>query len=150
MLRCENALVSFSSSSFLCFTIWRSRNRLGSPYSRIIFGLSIADIFQSTGILFGQVLSPADTPDAIFSRGTIASCETIGYIFIVGSVAIMWYTLFLTYYFLKRVKYKKTAENFAQQEEYYIFLFIWIYPFVVAVTALKLEQINATRYGSTC
>ena len=146
----QHLLVSFSSSSFLCFTIWRSRNRLGSPYSRIIFGLSIADIFQSSGFILGQVLSPADTPDAIFSRGTVTSCEAIGYIFIVGSAAILWYTLFLTYYFLRRVKYKKTQKDFAQQEEYYIFLFIWIYPFVLAVTALKLEQINATRYGSTC
>ena len=146
----QQLLVSFSSSSFLCFTIWRSRNRLGSPYSRIIFGLSIADIFQSSGFILGQVLSPADTPDAIFSRGTVTSCQVIGYIFIVGSAAILWYTLFLTYYFLRRVKYKKTKKDFAQQEEYYIFLFIWIYPFVVAVTALKLEQINATRYGSTC
>ena len=142
--------MSFSSSSFLCFTIWRSPNRLSSPYSRIIFGLSIADIFQSTGLLLGQVLSPADTTDAIFSRGTVTSCEAIGYIFIVGSVAILWYTLFLTYYFLRRVKYKKKPHEFAQHEEYYISLFIWIYPFVLAVTALKLEQINATRYGSTC
>ena len=143
-------LVSFSASSFLCFTILRSPNRLSSPYSRIIFGLSIADILQSSGILMGQVLSPADTPDSIFSKGTVASCEAIGYVFIVGSAAIIWYTLFLTYYFLRRVKYKKKPQDFAQQEEYYIAIFIWIYPLLIAAFALKQGAINATQYGSTC
>ncbi|GFH56282.1 hypothetical protein CTEN210_12758 [Chaetoceros tenuissimus] len=144
------ASVSCFASSFLCFTIWSSPNGLSSPYSRIIFGLSIADILQSIGFLFGQVLSPADTPDAIFSRGTVASCEAIGYIFIVGLCAILWYTLFLTYYFLKRVKYKKTPKEFAKKEEYYITLFIWMYAVTFASVALKAEEINATSYGATC
>ena len=105
---------------------------------------------QSIGFLFGQVLSPADTPDAIFSKGTVASCEAIGYVFIVGSMAILWYTLFLTYYFLKRVKYQKTPKEFARQEEYYITLFIWMYSIVFASVALQAEEINAKSYGSTC
>lgn len=114
---------------------------------------TFSDIFiklQSIGFLLGQVLSPADTPDAIFSSGTVTSCEAIGYIFIVGSVAILWYTLFLTYYFLKRVKYKKTPQDFAEQEEYYITLCIWIFATLFASFALHAEEINPTKYGSTC
>lgn len=80
----------------------------------------------------------------------MASCEAIGYIFIIGSMAILWYTLFLTYYFLKRVKYQKTPKEFAQKEEYYITLFIWMYAIIFASVAFNAEEINAKSYGSTC
>ncbi|GFH56330.1 hypothetical protein CTEN210_12806 [Chaetoceros tenuissimus] len=150
IVRSFMASVSCFASSFLCFTIWCARNRLSSPYSRIIFGLSIADIFMSVGLLLGQVLSPADTPDAIFSKGTIASCEAIGYIMLIGFFAYLLNTLCLTYYFLMRVKYKMTPQDFAKRQEKVICTFAWFYAICITSFALKRDEINGTQYGSVC
>lgn len=148
IVRMVSAAISLVASSFLCFTIWCSHTGLLSPYSRIIFGLSVADILQSTGMLLSPFLSPADDPGAIFSQGTVASCEGVGFLVVMGSHAIAWYTLFLTYYFLKRVKFKKKPQDFAKREEKFIFAFIWIYAIVTSVYPLIKGEINATNFGA--
>ena len=148
IVRIFTGFISFLASGFLCFTIWISPKGLQTPYSRIIFGFSIADILQSIGVVLSPFLSPADNPDAMFSRGTVASCEGIGLFLVMGSHAIPWYILFLTYYFLKRVKYKQTPQDFSKREEKFIFAFIWIYAIATSIYALIKEQINATEYGS--
>ncbi|GFH61639.1 hypothetical protein CTEN210_18115 [Chaetoceros tenuissimus] len=142
--------ISLLASGFLCFTIWVSPKGLQSPYSRIIFGFSVADVLQSIGVVLSPFLSPANDPDYIFSKGTVASCEGIGFILIMGSHAILWYILFLTYYFLKRVKYKQTPQDFAKCEEKLISTFIWIYAIATSVYPLIKEQINATKHGGVC
>lgn len=105
---------------------------------------------MSIGLLLGQVLSPEDTPDAMFSKGTVASCEVIGYITLIGFFAYLLNTLCLTYYFLKRVKYKMTPQDFAQRQEKIICTLAWLYAIYIATFALKRQEINATQYGSTC
>lgn len=139
--------LSLLASAFLCFTIWVSPRGLQTPYSRIIFGFSVADILQSIGVVLSPFLSPADNPDAMFSRGTVKSCEGIGFILLMGSHAIFWYILYLTYYFLKRVKFKQAPQDFARCEEKFIFAFIWIYAIATSIYPLTKKQINATQYG---
>ena len=148
IVRMVTAVISLVASSFLCFTIWCSQTGLLSPYSRIIFGLSFADILQSTGMLLSPFLLPADDPGAIFSQGTVASCEGVGFLLTMGSHSIIWYALFLTYYFLKRVKFKNTPRDFARCEEKVIFAFIWIYAITTSVYPLIKGEINATVYGA--
>lgn len=148
IVRIFTGSISFLASGFLCFTIWVSPKGLQTPYSRIIFGFSFADILQSIGVVLSPFLSPADNPGSIFSKGTVASCEGIGLLLTMGSHAILFYILFLTYYFLKRVKYKQTPQDFAKCEEKFIFAFIWIYAIATSVYPLIKEQINATKYGS--
>ena len=97
--------------------------------------------------MLSPFLSPVDDPDSIFSKGTVASCEGIGFILILGSHAIPWYILYLTYYFLKRVKFKQTPQDFAKCEEKFIFAFIWIYAIATSVYPLIKGEINATKHG---
>ena len=106
---------------------------------------------MSVGLLLGhQVLSPEDTLDAMFSKGTVASCEVIGYITIIGFFAYLLNTLCLTYYFLMRVKYKMTPQDFAKRQEKIICTLAWCFAIFMATFALKREEINASQYGSVC
>ncbi|GFH61521.1 predicted protein [Chaetoceros tenuissimus] len=82
IVRIFTGSISFLASGFLCFTIWVSPKGLQTPYSRIIFGFSVADILQSIGVVLSPFLSPADNPGSIFSKGTykqtpqdFAKCE---------------------------------------------------------------------------
>lgn len=110
---------------------------------------STLQMFFKIGLMLSPFLSPADNPDSIFSKGTVASCEGIGFILILGSHAIPWYILFLTYYFLKRVKFKQTPQDFAKCEEKFIFAFILVYAIVTSLYPLIKEQINATKHGES-
>ncbi|GFH46307.1 hypothetical protein CTEN210_02781 [Chaetoceros tenuissimus] len=150
IVRCITASISLFASSILSLMIITSEKGFKSPYSRIIYGLSQADILQSSMILLSPFLSPADNPDSIFRMGTVKSCEVLGFFGSIGGTAIPFYTLFLTYYFLRRIKYKVKPEQFARCEEKIFCTSIWIFSIGTNMVALATGQINATKHGSMC
>ncbi|GFH46503.1 hypothetical protein CTEN210_02977 [Chaetoceros tenuissimus] len=150
IVRCITASISLVASSILSLMIITSEKGFKSPYSRIIWGLSLADILQSLNFLLSPFLSPKENPDSIFSKGSVESCEGTGFFGSIGGTAIPLYTLFLTYYFLRRVKYKVKPEQFAKFEEKLICSLIWIFSIGTNIVALAKGQINATKYGSIC
>lgn len=140
-------------STTIALMIIRYPRGLKSIYSRIIFGLSIFDIFQSLWILTSPFLSPSndgDLPQGLWSRGTTGSCEAIGFIGLFGSSGIPLYTLFLTFYFLLKVKYKVDLEEFSKKKEWIFHSFIWVFGLIGATYALAKQEINPTRNGSLC
>ena len=150
IVRCITASISLIGSSILSLMIIASEKGFKSPYSRIIWGLSLGDILQSLMILLSPFLSPADNPDSIFRMGSVRSCEVLGFFGSIGGTAVPLYTLFLTYYFLRRVKYKVKPEQFAKFEEKLICALILIYSIATNTAALATGHINATNYGSMC
>jgi len=144
------ASVSCFASALIAIMIMRSHNGLKSPYSRIIFGLSIADIMQSAGILASSFAAPSDTPDAPWAKGTVETCEAAGYSMQVGGTAVPFYILFLSYYFLKRVKDKITPQEFAHKFEFKIHALIWLFPIIGGFVALARKNFNPTKNGSLC
>lgn len=147
--RCISAGISASASTLLVLFIWKSKKGLKNPYSRIIFGLSLGDILQSLGMLISPFAAPSD-PGHIFGMGSVESCDAVGFFFTVGSLVFPWYTLTLTYYFLKRVKYKVSSTVFAKREEKWLHIVIWTYSLVVGLYAVAKGQINPTKGGSIC
>ncbi|GFH44562.1 hypothetical protein CTEN210_01036 [Chaetoceros tenuissimus] len=123
---------------------------LASPYSRIIFAMSISDILFSLGFLLSPFLGPKDNPDALFAIGTTGSCEAIGFLFLLGFQCLLFYIVFLTYYFMRRIKYKVTAKDFEKKEEKYLHRVIVLISLVMATTAFFAGSINPQGYGSLC
>lgn len=150
--RCTSASISFFASLNIATMIIRSTKRRGlkSPYSRIIFFMSIADICGSLGFLLSPFLSPKQYEDFLFSRGTVESCEATGFVLLIGVLTVPTCTVFLTYYFLRRIKYKVKPEEFAKREERYIFPVICIYSFASAMVAYFTKSINPSEYGEMC
>ncbi|GFH44723.1 hypothetical protein CTEN210_01197 [Chaetoceros tenuissimus] len=112
--------------------------------------MSISDILFSLGLFLTPFMSPKDNPDALFAIGTTESCEAIGFIFIIGIQCLVYYLVFLTYYFMRRVKYKVTPQNFAKKEEKYFHAVFIVLSLGVAVTAAATGSINPHAYGSIC
>ncbi|GFH50319.1 hypothetical protein CTEN210_06795 [Chaetoceros tenuissimus] len=151
VIRCVMSSTSLLGSSTIAYMILNSPRGLQSPYSRIIFGMSIADIMQSQGFLLSPFVNIA--PDALWNvnGGNETACEAVGTINTLGSIAGPFYSLFLIYYFLQRVKYKVKPTDFSKQKkEAWIHIFIWLYPFIFTCWALYKKQINSSRYGSVC
>ena len=151
VIRCVLSSTSLLGSSTIAYMVLNSPRGLQSPYSRIIFGMSIADIMQSQGFLLSPFVNVA--PDALWNvkGGNETVCEAVGSIFSIGSIAGPLYTFFLIYYFLQRVMYKlKPADFSRQKKEVWIHVFIWLFPLVFTCYALFKKQINSSRYGSIC
>ena len=147
--KCITGGISTFSSFLLVVFILNSPKGLKSPYSRIIFGLCIADVLQSFGILVGPFAAPTD-PEHMFGIGNVQSCDAMGFLALMGSIAVPWYTLHLTYYFLKRVKYKVKPRDFANKEEKWLHILTWLFSISVSSYALGKHMINPTQGGSMC
>jgi hypothetical protein len=149
-VKATTASISCFASTLIAIMILRSHYGLKTPYSRIIFGLSIADIIQSTSIIMSPFAAPSDTIDAPWAKGTIETCEAAGFFLAIGSTAVPFYTLFLSYYFLKRVKDKITPQEFASKYEFKIHTLIWLYPIIGGFVALARKDFNPTLNGDLC
>ena len=95
--------------------------------------------------------APSDTLDAPWAKGTIGTCEAAGFFLQVSGTAVPLYTLFLSYYFLKRVKDKLTPQEFARKYEFKIHALIWLFPIIGAFVALARKHFNPTiNNGGIC
>ena len=151
IIKCINAFVSCLASTFILLMILSEPEKgLASPYSRIIFAMSIADILFSLGLFLSPFMGPKDNPDALFAIGTTGSCEAIGLLFMLGLTWLVFYTVFLTYYFMRRVKYKVTPQNFAKKEEKYFHIIFIVVAVVVAFISVSTGSINPQGKGTTC
>ncbi|GFH50312.1 hypothetical protein CTEN210_06788 [Chaetoceros tenuissimus] len=150
IIRCVTSSISLIGSLSMTYMIWNSPRGNKSPYSRIIFGMGIADIMQSLGILISPFVSPAR--DALWGlEPSTQACEAVGLFLGTGFIALPLYTLFLIYYFLQRVKYKVKPEDFSKQKsETIVHTLIWAFPFLAHIYALAKKEINSSRYGSIC
>lgn len=151
IIRCINAGVScLASTSIMFMILTEPKTGLASPYSRIIFAMSISDILFSLGILLSPFMSPKHNPDAFFAIGTTGSCEAIGFTFTLGFFCMCFYTVFLTYYFMRRIKYKVTPQTFAKKEEKYFHMAFCFIAFFMATVSLLIGSISPQAYGSLC
>lgn len=141
--------ISFIASATINIMILRNENGLKSPYSRIIFGLSLGDMIYSLGLIFGPIAAPKDTPKKIWARGTVETCEFIGFLSNFIST-VPFYSAFLTYYFYQRVIRKVNPDLFAKKYEPYLHVLTWAYPFIGGCVGLALDLFNPSRRGSMC
>ena len=75
-----------------------ARDKICTPYRRILIGISFVDMLQSLSLVVGPIITPADSTP--WGRGNVASCETFGFLLLMASLAAPLYSVLLTFYFL--------------------------------------------------
>lgn len=78
------------------------------------------------------------------------SCEAAGFFLQVGATAVPFYILFLSFYFLKKVKYKMTLKGFSDKYEFKIHALKWLFPIFGGVVALTRNDFNPAEAGALC
>lgn len=150
IVRCILAAISLAASSTIVHMIRTSPRGLKSPYSRIIFGLSIGDIIQSLNAFFMAFAVPKGTPSSVMAFGNTQTCDASGYFLVLGIFLTIFYLLFLIYFFMRRVKYRVTPQKFAKGEEFYLHIVIWIIALILPASGVARKDFNATRFGNVC
>ena len=136
----------------LVMILW-NQDGLKSPYSRIIFLISIGDILQSLGLIIGPHAIPKEYADfgAYWAKGTTETCDVAGFVIVLGTGYIVpFYTLLLSYYFLKRVKDKIKPSEFTNRFEKKIHVLIWVYSLSSCIYALVKQLYNPSEEGKQC
>ena len=122
-----------------------------SPYHRIIFGLSISDIFQSSSLLFGPLAVPKSVPHALFAVGNVSTCQISGLAFSVGAISTQMYTLLLSYYCLCKVTRRNMSDNaFNLKVERKVHVFILLYNLILCAGAVASKALNHRMKGTFC
>lgn len=122
-----------------------------SPYHRIIFGLSLSDIMQSSSLLFGPIATPTSMPQAFWARGNVNTCQIAGIFFTIGTISTQMYTLLLCYFCLCKVTRRVDSdEAFARKVEWKSHWFIFGFNIITCVAALASNSLHAGSRGLFC
>ncbi len=125
---------------------------LTTPFRRIIFGLSISDIFQSLALVFGPVSVPhkeflttsPETGEILWETST--SCRANGFVSHVSMLAVVMYVFHLSLYYLCKLKYRM-ADAYKIERKMHVLIF------VLSVTAgiwghtMNFFHANAMRFS---
>lgn len=153
-IQLTTSTISCIASSTIAYMISRSGHGLHSPYRRIIFGLSCADILSSLGFMTGPMLVPRDEKGVNWTiggpSGTVATCEMNGFILTLGGTAAPMYMCALCIYYLCKVNYSMSDRVFARKMEKPIHFFIVGWSFIGASVALITDNINSVPGGDLC
>ncbi len=117
-----------------------------SPFHRIIFAMSIADIFQSIGVLVGPFSVPSDVPQGIWAIGNVTSCRVDAFIYSLGILGAPMYILLLCYYCRCQV----IGREFAQKTEWKIQIIIIAVSGTICISGLITDSFHSAVSGSFC
>ncbi len=144
---CTGSISLIASSAIVGFI---SKKGLDNPYRRLIFGLSIADIFQSGAIVAGPWLNESDVPQALWGIGNIHTCRLDGFLFLVGGSAAPMYTLAICIYYMCKLKMKMADDRFVHRVEKRMHAIIITLNLGLYLTALGMDTINSSVNGTIC
>ena len=80
-LQIISGVLSFIASTTMAIMILRSAPKLGTPFRRIIFGLSVSDMLQSISSVIGPIVTvPAPGNIKLWNIGNQKTCDFQGFI----------------------------------------------------------------------
>jgi hypothetical protein len=124
-----------------------------TPYRRLVFGLSAADVLQSFALITGPFASPVGGGSSRFTpwaAGNTATCNTDGFLLIYGSTAVPMYLLCLSYYYVCKLPRKMSNATFTRRFEKKAHCFINILMLSICLTGLFTKNINSMPSGGGC
>jgi len=121
-----------------------------TPYRRIILGLSISDIFRSLGLLFGPLAVPI-TKVSLTVENEVLSCRVNGLVLQVATTALAMHTVFLSVYYLFKLKYRMSNESFKHRIERRVRAFIVLFSLMSGIVPLVMNAYHISSLTlSTC
>ncbi|GFH52378.1 hypothetical protein CTEN210_08854 [Chaetoceros tenuissimus] len=149
-LQISSGSVSFLSSSTLAYMIKTKKNGLHTPYRRLIFAVSAADILQSICFTLGPFLNVSTVPQAFWAVGNTSTCRLDGFLLGLGSTAAPLYTCSLCIYYYCKLQKKMTNEKIAYKVERWLHFVILTFVVATNTYALASNMFNSSTTGTFC
>jgi len=137
--------ISVIASILIIVMILRSKKRLSIVYHRLLFGLSVADIFVSFAMTFSSLPAPKHGSDQTWiALGNNFTCTSQGFLYMLGATAEPIYSVSLQVYYLCMIKYSLSTEYIEKKIEPFLHVIPILYGITSAITAMSIGSINAT------
>lgn len=149
-LQISTGSISFICSSALAYIIKTKKNGLHTPYRRLIFAVSAADMLQSICFTLGPFLNVSTVPQAFWAVGNVSTCRLDGFLLGLGSTAAPLYTCSLCIYYYCKLQKKMTNENIAYKVERWLHFVILTFVVTTNTYALASNMFNSSTTGTFC
>ena len=128
--------MSIMGSSIILYIILRSHVKLSTPYHRIMFGLAISDILQSSNLALSNLPVPRDTPDMLYAIGNQTTCNIQGFFGTVGATSLAFYYIGLSGYFLLSMADSMSDDIICRHYEPCVHIFSILYSLIGSTTGM--------------
>jgi len=142
--------ISFLGSSTICVSIMTSNNKFNTPYRRLVFGLSIADVIQSFSMILGAFAIPQGSHGSLWAKGNTLSCNIQGLSLHIGFAGVPMYTLSLCLYYLCIIKMNMNDADFSKRVEPYLHLIGILWTFAGGAACWMSGSFNVLEAGNMC
>jgi hypothetical protein len=146
-LQVYTASISLVASLVIIIMILVSPNKLTTPYRRIIFGMSMADVLQSLALITGPFAIPADTTQAPWSSGNVHTCDANGFFMVLGSTTVPVYMFAISMLYFCKLNMKMTNAAFAKKIEKWIHIVAIVPMSTICFVGLAMGYFNASGGG---
>ena len=115
------APISICGSSSIIYLVFRSsRTKPVTTKQRLLIGLSVADIFVSTAMMFTTMAAPKGTDHVWNPQGNTFTCELQGFFFFTFHLMVPLYNASLCIFYMLVVKYSIADDIMAKRYEPYL------------------------------
>lgn len=148
IIQVTTASMSLVASTIIVVMIFRAG--LTSPYRRLIFSMSFADIFQSLALLTGPFSSPRGTIVAPWAVGSIQTCSLNGISFVFGTTAATMYLCTLSLYYFCKLYLKMNDDMFRSRVETKAHVVVITTTLAITISGALTESFNTIPNGGAC
>ena len=148
--------ISLVGSATIIYRLFRSKTKLASPFTRLLFCLCAGDIILSSTFIASTMPSPP-TESVWGSIGTVTTCEIQGFLSTFAVLIVSFYNAALCAYYLCVIKYNISDSLFSERVEPYLHFISWVWSLSVTLCLLLYENYNpsdtvcwAGPYPSDC
>jgi len=143
-----SAAISLFSSATIIVMMGRSRKKLQDPYRRIIFGMSLFDIFSSLAVVLKLFKTTSESTNVWLPLGNQVSCRILGFLHIVGTLGSPIYSANLNIYYFYLIQKNMREEQFRKRIEPWLHLFPALWSIAVGTFLLAAKMINPGQSGA--
>ena len=126
-----------------------TRTKPVTAFHRILFGMSLYDIYNSINVVLQSFLTPRDTSRRLYAVGNDATCNLLGFGFQFSYGSFLYFGALSLYYVLT-VKFGMTEASFSKRVEPVLHAVIILFPLVTAVIGLALGLYAEVTIGAGC
>lgn len=150
LLPIPTALLSIFGSVTIIIMAFRSRSRRHwTPYTRLLLGMSVSDIYFSFHISISTFLRPRETSPRVWAFGNDTSCSIDGFLGQLAYSAIL-YNGMLSYYFLFAARFGLNNKTISKYIEPSMHVLSIGFPLVTASVGLVMGVYAEPTMGMGC
>lgn len=138
-----------SIAGSICIMRLVHRKKYRSPFRRLLFGMSVYDLFGSTFVTLQSFLVDKATSRRLYAVGNKATCNLLGWGFQATCGTFLYFGALSTYY-LMVVRFGIKDDYFARRIEPFIHAFIILFSIITAFVGLGNSMYGEQEIGAGC